>query len=43
MKRLKLLFDELNSGLYNPAGLNLLWPGKVAFLYVSFRSSFRIQ
>ncbi|KAK0232876.1 Golgin subfamily A member 7/ERF4 family-domain-containing protein [Armillaria fumosa] len=34
MKRLKLLFDELNSGLYNPAGLNLLWPGKVAFLYM---------
>ncbi|KAK0207994.1 Golgin subfamily A member 7/ERF4 family-domain-containing protein [Desarmillaria ectypa] len=43
MKRLKLLFDELNTGLYNPAGLNLLWPGKVAFLYVSFRKCIRVQ
>lgn len=34
MKRLRLLFDELNTGLYNPAGLNLLWPDKVAFLYM---------
>ncbi|KAK0446472.1 uncharacterized protein EV420DRAFT_904670 [Desarmillaria tabescens] len=34
MKRLRLLFDELNTGLYNPAGLNLLWPSKVAFLYM---------
>ncbi|KAF9019356.1 hypothetical protein BDZ89DRAFT_959302, partial [Hymenopellis radicata] len=37
MRRLKDLFEELNTGLYNPAGLHLLWPGDVAFLFVSGR------
>ncbi|TRM62926.1 hypothetical protein BD626DRAFT_496998 [Schizophyllum amplum] len=35
MQRLRSLMDELNVELYNPAGLNMLWPGKVAFLFVS--------
>jgi len=34
MQRLQYLFDDLNSGLYNPVGLNLLWPRKVAFLFL---------
>ncbi|KIY66094.1 hypothetical protein CYLTODRAFT_334315, partial [Cylindrobasidium torrendii FP15055 ss-10] len=34
MARLKELFGELNAGLYNPAGLNLLWPSDIAFLFV---------
>ncbi|KAJ3973202.1 Golgin subfamily A member 7/ERF4 family-domain-containing protein [Lentinula raphanica] len=36
MQRLQQLFDELNADLYNPSGLNLLWPQKVAFLFVSY-------
>ena len=35
MRRLKNLIDELNVEIYNPAGLNILWPRKVAFLFVS--------
>jgi len=34
MKRLQQLFDELNMEVYNPSGLNLLWPQKVAFLFL---------
>jgi hypothetical protein len=34
MLRLQELFEELNAGMYNPVGLNLLWPRDVAFLYV---------
>ncbi|KAJ8520360.1 hypothetical protein ONZ45_g2816 [Pleurotus djamor] len=34
MKRLRELFDYLNANLYNPVGLNLLWPRKVAFLFL---------
>ncbi|KIK70337.1 hypothetical protein GYMLUDRAFT_267200 [Collybiopsis luxurians FD-317 M1] len=34
MKRLQQLFDALNTELYNPSGLNLLWPQKVAFLFL---------
>lgn len=34
MARLRYLFDDLNAGLYNPVGLNLLWPRDVAFLFV---------
>ncbi|KAJ3823483.1 Golgin subfamily A member 7/ERF4 family-domain-containing protein, partial [Lentinula raphanica] len=34
MQRLQQLFDELNADLYNPSGLNLLWPQKVAFLFL---------
>lgn len=26
--------DELNAQVFNPAGLNLLWPRKVAFLFL---------
>ncbi|KIM48461.1 hypothetical protein M413DRAFT_37010, partial [Hebeloma cylindrosporum] len=34
MLRLRDLIDDLNAGLYNPVGLNILWPRNVAFLYV---------
>jgi hypothetical protein len=34
MNRLKLLFQYLNEELYNPVGLNILWPQKVGFLFV---------
>lgn len=34
MKRLQELITQLNSELYNPVGLNILWPRKVAFLFV---------
>lgn len=36
MQKLKQLVDTLNVELYNPAGLNILWPRNVAFLYVRF-------
>jgi Golgin subfamily A member 7/ERF4 family len=44
MKRLQQLVDALNAELYNPQGLNILWPRKCAFLFVSglsFRLGFR--
>ncbi|KAF9457459.1 Golgin subfamily A member 7/ERF4 family-domain-containing protein [Collybia nuda] len=34
MQRLRYLVDDLNTGLYNPVGLNILWPRNVAFLFV---------
>jgi len=34
MKRLQELITQLNSELYNPVGLNILWPRNVAFLFV---------
>jgi len=34
MQRLRTLIDNLNTELYNPAGLNILWPRNVAFLYL---------
>lgn len=34
MKRLAAVFDRLNQEVYNPAGLNLLWPRKVGFLFL---------
>ncbi|KAG7090708.1 hypothetical protein E1B28_009802 [Marasmius oreades] len=34
MRVLEQLFRELNAELYNPVGLNLLWPRKVAFLFL---------
>ena len=34
MERLRQMIDQLNSKLYNPVGLNILWPRNVAFLYV---------
>ncbi|KAG8931482.1 hypothetical protein FRC02_002661 [Tulasnella sp. 418] len=37
MKRLARLFERLNAEVYNPVGLNLLWPRKTAFMFVSRR------
>ncbi|GLB36611.1 putative golgin subfamily A member 7/ERF4 family protein [Lyophyllum shimeji] len=34
MRKLQSLIDELNVALYNPVGLNILWPRNVAFLYL---------
>jgi hypothetical protein len=34
MRRLQLVFDELNARVYNPVGLNIIWPRKVAFLFL---------
>ncbi|KAH8834690.1 Golgin subfamily A member 7/ERF4 family-domain-containing protein [Flagelloscypha sp. PMI_526] len=34
MDRLKSLFDDLNRGLFHPAGLHIVWPRKVAFLFL---------
>ncbi|KAH7103122.1 Golgin subfamily A member 7/ERF4 family-domain-containing protein [Auriculariales sp. MPI-PUGE-AT-0066] len=34
MKRLAALLDNLNAELYNPRGLNILWPRRVAFLFL---------
>jgi len=34
MRRLQLLIQELNARVYNPVGLNILWPRKVAFLFM---------
>ncbi|KAN0121523.1 Golgin subfamily A member 7/ERF4 family domain containing protein [Russula decolorans] len=37
MKRLQRHIDDLNRQLFNLAGLNMLWPRKVGFLFVSRR------
>jgi len=34
MGRLQQLVDILNGELYNPQGLNILWPRKSAFLFL---------
>jgi len=34
LKRLRAVIDDLNVMLYNPVGLNILWPGDVAFLFL---------
>ena len=34
MKRLHDLIDDLNKRIYNPRGLHILWPRKVAFMFV---------
>jgi len=34
MMRLQHLIDDLNIGIFNPVGLNILWPRNVAFLYL---------
>ncbi|KAH0838715.1 Golgin subfamily A member 7/ERF4 family-domain-containing protein [Lanmaoa asiatica] len=34
MRRLKRKIEELNAQLYNPVGLHILWPQKVAFLFL---------
>ncbi|KAF7310437.1 Erf4 domain-containing protein [Mycena chlorophos] len=36
MRRLEALIRDLNVEVYNPAGLNILWPRRVAFLFVRF-------
>ncbi|KAG6919487.1 hypothetical protein DXG01_005746 [Tephrocybe rancida] len=34
MRQLESLVDSLNVEMYNPVGLNILWPRNVAFLYL---------
>lgn len=34
MRRLQRRVDALNAELFNPSGLNILWPRKVAFMFV---------
>ncbi|TFK19902.1 hypothetical protein FA15DRAFT_155041 [Coprinopsis marcescibilis] len=34
MKRLRTVINDLNVMIYNPVGLNILWPGDVAFLFL---------
>ena len=34
MERLHQLIDKINIERYNPVGLNILWPRKVAFMFV---------
>ncbi|KAH8101443.1 Golgin subfamily A member 7/ERF4 family-domain-containing protein [Cristinia sonorae] len=34
MNRLKLCIEEINRSLYNPLGLNILWPYRVAFMFL---------
>jgi hypothetical protein len=34
MRRLKRMIEEMNTRIYNPVGLNILWPRNVAFLFV---------
>ncbi|CAA7264677.1 unnamed protein product [Cyclocybe aegerita] len=34
LERLRRLIDDLNAEMYNPVGLNILWPRNVAFLYL---------
>jgi len=35
MGRLHQLIDEINKTTFNPAGLNIVWPKDVAFIFVS--------
>ncbi|KAG1845095.1 Golgin subfamily A member 7/ERF4 family-domain-containing protein [Suillus subalutaceus] len=35
MRRLKQKIERINTQIYNPVGLNILWPRNVAFLFVS--------
>ncbi|KDQ54957.1 hypothetical protein JAAARDRAFT_135030 [Jaapia argillacea MUCL 33604] len=34
MLRLKELIQDINANIYNPRGLNIMWPRKVAFLFL---------
>ncbi|QRV76729.1 coiled-coil vesicle tethering family A protein [Ceratobasidium sp. AG-Ba] len=34
MRRLRLLIDQLNREIYNPQGLNILWPQRSAFQFL---------
>ena len=44
MDKLQTMFDDLNASLYNPAGLHLLWPRQVAFLFVStLRNAYNVE
>lgn len=38
MERLHEKIKELNETLFNPVGLNILWPRKVGFLFVGIIS-----
>ncbi|KAF5361680.1 hypothetical protein D9758_007382 [Tetrapyrgos nigripes] len=40
MTRLQRLFEELNEEVFNPVGLNLLWPRRVAFLFLEIEYYF---
>lgn len=40
MERLHEKIKDLNKILFNPVGLNILWPRKVAFLFVRIISPF---
>lgn len=40
MERLEEKIGELNETLFNPVGLNILWPRNVAFLFVRTISLF---
>ncbi|EKM60490.1 uncharacterized protein PHACADRAFT_85414, partial [Phanerochaete carnosa HHB-10118-sp] len=39
MQKLQQAIGELNAKVYNPVGLNILWPRKMAFMFVSTRCS----
>lgn len=39
MSRLQRLVESLNAELFNPVGLNIVWPRPVAFLFVRHSSS----
>lgn len=43
MNRLRRHMDELNHQLFNPVGLNILWPRKVGFLFVSYINDIFLQ
>lgn len=34
MRRLKQKIEGINTQIYNPVGLNILWPRNVAFLFL---------
>ncbi|CCL99635.1 uncharacterized protein FIBRA_01655 [Fibroporia radiculosa] len=34
MQRLEHLIDDINTRVFNPVGMNILWPRKVAFLFL---------
>lgn len=35
MQRLNQLISDLNVEIFNPVGLNMVWPRTVAFMFVS--------
>ncbi|KIL71093.1 hypothetical protein M378DRAFT_66621 [Amanita muscaria Koide BX008] len=34
LQRLRRIIDDLNTGLWNPVGMNILWPANVGFLFL---------